>query len=592
MPLIPLGGRPLSASSLFGLAAFLITATAARGLDVRFDAKGLSSFRVDGNELFYAKAGPPSVAYVYLEEITPSSQGYKKYQFAKGSIKIRGSAFDAASKVLKQEYDWGEIEYEYRPGTDRLDMAVTVRNQSPKTIANFGLELAELAFPAAPKSLKEPRWALRWTLDDLVNVQAEVGSGRLLVTNLTMDPPFVLGFERPTDKAGLVFPLVLRGGVYTPAEGTSWTEPQGLPRVAPGKALTLEFTLRWAAPGAKAANVLADAYRRFRDYYKSANDWEDRRPIAMLMLSSASKEHHSATNPRGWFSNPKLDAITRFGKTDFQQVVVQSARQSVKVIKQTGGQGMILWDVEGQENPHPISFIGDPQLAKKLAPEMDEVADAYFKVFRDAGLRTGVCIRPSQVYFDEEKKQWAHGTGSDGGPGRGDSFPELRPKDVPWWRFYPIAQRLSARIDYVKKRWGCTLFYVDTNGTFRQFGDKDEFRWILLESAVWKKVKQDHPDVLLIPELQEQGSVFHTAYWAYTAAYMELRGKGYGTPDRVRDLVPGAFSVINVGEGDLKKNPGAIRASVAKGDVLMFRGWFDDDRNAWVRAVYKEAKAP
>ena len=111
-------------------------------------------------------------------------------------------------------------------------------------------------------------------------------------------------------------------------------------------------------------------------------------------------------------------------------------------------QGFVFWDPEGSENPHPITYIDDPRLSKTLAPEFDEITDAYFKVLKDVGLRTGVCIRPTQVYCDEAKKKWDHGTGSDGGPGRGDHYPKLRPEGLPWWRFFLVVERMADKIDY------------------------------------------------------------------------------------------------------------------------------------------------
>ena len=48
-------------------------------------------------------------------------------------------------------------------------------------------------------------------------------------------------------------------------------------------------------------------------------------------------------------------------------------------------QGMITWDIEGQEYPHATSYIGDPRKVSLLAPEMEPMADAYFAKFRRGG---------------------------------------------------------------------------------------------------------------------------------------------------------------------------------------------------------------
>jgi hypothetical protein len=46
-----------------------------------------------------------------------------------------------------------------------------------------------------------------------------------------------------------------------------------------------------------------------------------------------------------------------------------------------------------QEYPHATSYLGDP---RSLPPEIDPIIDGFFKRFRDAVLRTGICIRPQR----------------------------------------------------------------------------------------------------------------------------------------------------------------------------------------------------
>jgi len=53
--------------------------------------------------------------------------------------------------------------------------------------------------------------------------------------------------------------------------------------------------------------------------------------------------------------------------------------------------------VEGQEWTHAISYIGSPDGIADVAPEMDAIADRWFKICADAGLRNGVCIRPPRT---------------------------------------------------------------------------------------------------------------------------------------------------------------------------------------------------
>ncbi|MCW8130762.1 MAG: hypothetical protein KIS92_10460 [Planctomycetota bacterium] len=557
-------------------------------LQAAFDANGLKSLKTGDAEL--AKLPVPALASVTLESTTLDENGYKKYAFEKADLTGGKVSFDEAKKTWRAEYAWGGVEVLYKPAGNRLDLDVTLTNTSQKTLADFDLALMQLHLPSAPTNWKKgpPRTAS--ALDNLALTTCDFPDARLLLCNLSVDPPFYFGFAKPAAGAPLDLPVVLRGGVYVAAPGAYTVEPHGLPRVEAGQRLTLSVTVRVAAAGANAYEAVGEAAEAFRKHYAPMRAWEDRRPIGMLMRSSNYKDHKSATNPRGWFNNPKIDITTPDGKANFKELALKDAANCVKTLKAADAQGMIFWDVEGSENPHPITYLGDARLAKKLAPEFDEIADDYFKVFADAGIRTGVCIRPSQVYWDEKKKTWNHGTGSDGAEERGNHYSAIHPKDVPWWKFFPIAERLSDKVAYAKKRWGCTIFYIDTNGTFQPVGEEQKFEWMLVNAMAWRKVQADHPDVLLIPELPHDNFAWHAAQWAFCAQYMELDMGGYGTPAGIQALLPKAFSVVNVCDGDFVKHREELKAAVARGDILMIHGWFGSNRNKEAKALYDEVK--
>ena len=82
---------------------------------------------------------------------------------------------------------------------------------------------------------------------------------------------------------------------------------------------------------------------------------------------------------------------------------------------------------------HALNYIGEPRMVKVLAPEVEHSYPEFFQTFLDAGLCTGCCLRPTQVYFDAKNKKWSHGTGSHG-PDRnplGDDFSKVWPKGLP-----------------------------------------------------------------------------------------------------------------------------------------------------------------
>src|SRR5206468_1864375 len=97
-----------------------------------------------------------------------------------------------------------------------------------------------------------------------------------------------------------------------------------------------------------------------------------------------------------WLIDPTVNVFTPEGVANLKTRVLSLADSSISILKSMNAQGMVTWDIEGQQFPHSTSYVGDPTQFATLAPEMAGIADAYFKKFTDAGLRVGICIRPQQ----------------------------------------------------------------------------------------------------------------------------------------------------------------------------------------------------
>ena len=175
-------------------------------------------------------------------------------------------------------------------------------------------------------------------------------------------------------------------------------------------------------------------------------DWKDHRPIGAIFL--AGPQINVPTNPRRWTTNyGDIDVTNDKGKAAFRAALLKQADNSVLVLKETGAQGMITWDPEGEEFGGEV-YYGDPRLVPTLAPEMEfkndgtrSAIDEYFEKFRAGGLKVGICIRPQQIAMVDGRP--AHQAADD----------------------EQAAQILRERIAYAKQRWGCTLFYVDSTAT-------------------------------------------------------------------------------------------------------------------------------
>jgi hypothetical protein len=154
--------------------------------------------------------------------------------------------------------------------------------------------------------------------------------------------------------------------------------------------------------------------------------------------------------------------------------------------------------------------------------------------------------------------------------------------------FDPV-EEMADKIAYAKKRWGCTLFYIDTNVTWAYTSEKEErsgsepTSWVM-RAEMMRRLAEKHPDVLLIPEFQ------YTGYYSHVSGYRELRGGQASTPERVRAAYPDAFSVINLADGKIRERRAELVEAVKRGDILMFRGWYNAPENASVKAIYHDAR--
>jgi len=256
--------------------------------------------------------------------------------------------------------------------------------------------------------------------------------------------------------------------------------------------------------------------------------WPDRRPIGVLFL--ASHYHSSATNPRGWFNEPSLNFTGTNGPENFRKALMEYTDRSLEILKRTGAQGVIVWDLEGEQYPHKTTFIGDPRLVDRLAPEMAPVVDEFFARLRNAGLRVGVTVRPQQLVFDAEgaHQSWVMN----------------------------IKQSLLEKIDFARTRWGATLFYVDSNGGIRRPDEVMQMRSLAAQ----------RPDILLIPEHD------YLPYAAFSAPYVSMRKTdGAAGGAWKRKLFPGSFQAVDISDeaNDLPQ----IEAARSRGDILLFRAW-------------------
>jgi hypothetical protein len=325
--------------------------------------------------------------------------------------------------------------------------------------------------------------------------------------------------------------------------------------IKPGTTKAFNVSLRFGPAGTAVQDLSGDVLERYAGKYPFQIDWKDRRPIGAIFL--AGPQINTPGNPRRWTMNfGEIDVTNDKGKAAFRAALLKQADNSVQVLKDTGAQGMITWDPEGEEFLGEC-YYGDPRLVPTLAPEMEfkndgakSTIDEYFEKFRAAGLRVGVCIRPQQVTIIDGKP--THQAAEDEN----------------------AVQILRERIAYAKQRWGCTLFYIDSTATISGS----------LNSDVFKAIANAYPDILLIPENESM------RYFAYSAPLNSyVHHKISSTPVGARLVYPKAFSVLMAPEGDRPEHHDALVSAVRRGDILLFNGWYMNEGAIKIRKIYEEA---
>ena len=523
-----------------------------QGLNFVVGARGLDSLSFNGQSLL---ASPEN------GELQPQKSIFRAALDALLSSSSRGARSDKRADTIELSYQGGRVSCAYGKQDDRLTMRIEVSNTSSEPVSEFSIRLMELTFPRVPDGgtleagmfgfgFKGPDWRLdQWPPSIPV-----VADPRFVVPIVRLDyGSGALNFCSDDAECSVSVPYStnLRAGARYPLVITCQD-------IKPGVTREFKISLRFGTAGAPVENLSRDVLREYAKKYPFQVAWKDRRPIGAIFL--AGPQINMKGNPRRWTLNSgEIDVTNDPGKAAFRAALLKLADNSVQVLKDTGAQGMITWDPEGEEFPGSC-YYGNPRLVPTLAPEMEfksdgekSAIDEYFEKFRAAGLKVGVCIRPQQITM--RNREPVHQDTDD------DHATEV----------------LRERIGYARQRWGCTLFYVDSTTT-AAFGGRSYY------PEVFKAIAQTYPDVLLIPENE---SMRYFAYSAPLNSYMHH--KITSTPLGARLVYPNTFSVLMASDGDRPEDHAKLLDAIRRGDILLFNGWYGNPGAEKIKKLYAEA---
>ena len=473
-----------------------------------------------------------------------------------------GRSWNPSTNTLTWSYPWGSVQANYIQSGDTLTILLTVTNTDPSlTVEGLNIYPFYLHFPQLPSGFVDPNYPqIQFNTDGPGITGADYGSGMVVMANEDPTKPLYTGFS----STGTFSYHALIGSTYNSGQATFW--PKFTRPVPPRSSDTYRVSFRFAPSGTPVSSVAGDVYNGYRTTWPYLVNWTDRRPIGTIFLSTSGNgdDHHKAgfpTNPRRYFNDASVNVTTSGGLASFQQRVLAAADYDVSSVKGMGGQGMITWDIEGEEYPQETSYVCDPEKLSQLSPEMEsllpdgtKLIDAYFKRFKDAGLKTGVCIRPQS--FTTYPDGTADQVYLDAGLSNNQQITNA------------VANNLIRKIGYAKNRWGVSIIYVDSAVNVSRGP---------LEAAVFRAVLQAYPDILIIPEEHTAGHEAYSASWKQPGS----RPTETRTSDDYKLVYPQSFSAVYIADapvgtdGNLAQYDQYVQG-VKGGDILMFRAFFQD----------------
>jgi len=325
------------------LAADINSGNLPGNLQVQFAPDGLSSLKCSGSELLVE-------GRIDLQRLRVASgdigQGFAK----------RSQKYDPTTHSIEQSYDWGKIKIVMNQRGNQLLETVEVSNQGSTAITEIGLDLLHLQFPSVPRGTD---WKNRYPMtrdrpDEFPVVLANWGTGRLAVCNEDL--------ARPVNFA--VWPL--QGQPYA-----IWLWFNKSP-IDSGQKRSATISIRLAGGDADEWSIAKDVLQQYAQQYPSQLNWSDRRPIGSAFLSTSVAGY--VKSPRGWFMDPAVDVESPAGLAKFKVELNKYEDQVLDNCKMMNAQGVIVWDIEGQEMPHATSYLADPRMLSNAAPEMEPLA--------------------------------------------------------------------------------------------------------------------------------------------------------------------------------------------------------------------------
>ena len=544
------------------------------GLEVLYGGSGIQKVSYNGlvlEDLSVAASDAFHIGHMQVTDLSGNILGKGQSNWGETN---NGKAWSRANNTWTYKFAWGSITLQFAQAGDTLSMKVVTTNLAGSGIIFDGAAIYPLVlhFPNLPSGFKDPTYEqLSFGTTGPSVLLADYGKGEVAMFSSATSRPLYSGFL-PASPTNAYTPIISD----TALDGMASFVPRASRPLMPGQTDSYTVSLKFAPSGTPASALGTDAYKSWAQTWPPVLKWNDRRIIGTVYL--ASSPSGKPRDPGGYPNNPRryfndsnahdFDVRVPSGLANFQHKILEQAANNVLNLKRLKAQGAITWDIEGEQYPQSTSYVCAPDEVAHASPEMETVVgdpaspyhgmkldDAYFKTMRDAALRVGVCVRPQHFQMN-----------ADGTAGQ-ISLPDAQ-----------VSMELIRKMGYAHKRWGVTLFYldstVDANGA-------------PLNASILRQAAEAFPDSLIIPEESTP------RHYAYTAPFLSfLFHRDLGTNADIYNYYPNAFSANLINDVDastLAKYRGQLTTSVRRGDILMVHADYWQANNPTAVGIYEDA---
>ena len=378
--------------------------------------------------------------------------------------------------------------------------------------------------------------------------------------------------------------------------------------IAPGATYHYSLNIRFGATTDTAKTLAPEAFTSYAASNPYMVNWSDRRPIGRWFIAEGN--HTSSTNPRGYLWDSSINVSNQ---SDFSSRVLSQTDSIITRMNSMDPkpQGIIIWDLEGEEFGQYFTYVGYPNKLHDMAPEMDAVADQMFSKFKNAGYKIGITLRPQDFQTGTKANMPTTCSGGNSNvdlndiyiatdatyPNRGyecasQNTWQNRDHTGIYHQHSPqddatLLKNLESKIDYAYGRWGTTMYYVDSTVYSNNGGGNPIDASVFSDLMNYLNNKYAGVSFIVFPENE------NTNYFRSTAPYNQADMGVYDTSSDAKYIWPQAFSIIAHldSDGTNLLNPSLSSQyvqSLKNGNIFFYENiWFMADTA--VEGLYQQA---